>query len=87
MSDHIKSNRWMFSGMGPKSIDYVKNLKTNEVEKLLTDSMVRRMTGLSSRQIGTLLRLGEFPRPTQINSNQRRWTETEILAWIKDGTT
>lgn len=68
--------------MGAHRKDYI--IKDEKPIRLLGISVVKKMTGLSAREIGTAVRYRTFPAPIKVSATSKVWVETEVLKWIED---
>ena len=54
-------------------------------DRFLREREVRLMTGLSRTTRWRLERVGQFPRRRQISPGAVGWLESEVLAWMNQG--
>ena len=54
-------------------------------DRFLREREVRSMTGLSRTTRWRLERVGQFPRRRQISPGAVGWLESEVLAWMNQG--
>ena len=54
-------------------------------DRFLREREIRSMTGLSRTTRWRLERVGQFPRRRQISPGAVGWLESEVLAWMNQG--
>lgn len=66
------------------SVEKLAPSPSGSVDRFLTKSDLRRITGLSDATIWREYRAGRFPRPHQLTKKRIGWLEGEVQAWIRE---